>query len=265
MNAELEVFLRCWQSSLEASSGKSVVQLHLDTMTTMPMLLRVYNALDVMGDGDGILSRSDGDEVWNFLQTQNIVADSEYVLSLTIEQFRLALVNRVIGSTVITPTEVVLLATGQDVANFIQKRIDAEVMLTLEKLAAAISVHGGDCPPLASVAPFQHPHDRSKQNPMTLSHSVVLTDEGFAAAKQVFDALDTDQDGNLDRSDFGHVNDGEEGTNPSLAKLGDQIMALDTDADGVVRSFNPGCHMQHPSKSSSVTSDALTVCLLNFR
>ena len=77
---------------------------------------------------------------------------------------------------------------------------------------------------------------------MTLSHSVVLTDDGFAAAKQVFDALDTDKDGNLDRSDFGHVGDvarsgGVPGSNPMLAKLGDQIMALDTNADGVVRSF----------------------------
>ena len=252
MNAELQAFLRLWLSALEASSGKSVVDLHLDKMTTMPMLLRVYNALDDMGDGDGILSSNDG-LVWQFLQHEKIVADGTYVLSLTVEQFRLALVKSVIVSTGIRPSDIDHLTTGRDVAHFVQNRINEEVKAKLHRLAAEISEAGGDCPPLASVAPGSHSNDLSNkkgQFPGTLSRSVVLTDQVFGAARQVFDCLDVDENGNLGRDDFG-----DEQSNPALAKLGAQIMALDENGDGVVRSFNCGCH----THSSSLASDALTV------
>ena len=52
----------------------------------------------------------------------------------------------------------------------------------------------------------------------------------------MFDTLDVDQDGKLDRDDFGDA-----GTNPLLAKLGDHIMSLDKNQDGVVRCTHSRC------------------------
>ena len=221
MNAELEIFLRHWEACLENSTGRSVAQLHLDRQTTVPMMKAVYNGLDALGDNDGVLSKSDGDAVWQYLIAQKIVEDNDYVVSLNFEQFRLALVKRVLDSATIAASDVVHLRTGQDVANFLEQKIDAEVKKILEQVGTSI---------------VQYTGAELKANALdidglgTLSHSIVLTKDTFDAAKQVFDSLDVDQDGKLDRDDFGDA-----GTNPLLARLGDQIMELDTNQDGVVR------------------------------
>ena len=176
MNAELEIFLRRWEACLETSTGKSVAQLHLDSKTTMPMMQAVYNALDAFGDNDGVLSKSDGDNVWQFLIAHKIVEDNDYVLSLNIEQFRLALVKRVLDSATITATDVSHLETGRDVATFLETQIDAEVKKILESIATKIAAETG-------TALTADPHARPELG--TLSHSVVLSKDTFDAAKQV--------------------------------------------------------------------------------
>ena len=176
MNAELEIFLRRWEACLETSTGKSVAQLHLDSKTTVPMMQAVYNALDAFGDNDGVLSKSDGDNVWQFLIVEQIVEDNDYVLSLNIEQFRLALVKRVLDSATITATDVSDLETGLDVATFLQTQIDAEVKKILESIATKIAAETG-------TALTADPHARPELG--TLSHSVVLSKDTFDAAKQV--------------------------------------------------------------------------------